>query len=76
MHVLDLIMYFPIMGIIWLLIDKISEGEFTNELGTFVGIIIMMICTLLYIILFAVWPDWNWIDIFKGIETFKLNITW
>lgn len=53
MHILDLIMYFVIGWII----EKIYGEE---GLG---GIFVMMIYTIVYIILFAIWPDWNWADL-------------
>ena len=59
MHILDFLMYFPIMGFIWWLIGKLSNGELTNELGALIGIIIILICTIIYVILFTWYPDLN-----------------
>lgn len=75
-HVLDIIMYFVVMIVSWFLIDKLSNEEFTNELGALVGLIIQLIVTIIYIVLFAV-IDWNWIDIFNGISPIDwLNFNW
>ena len=75
MHVLDLIMVFPLGIILWFLIDKLSDGEFTNELGTVGGIIIMIIFLVIYIILFGVFNN-NWIDIFTGISMPHIDWQW
>lgn len=72
MHFLDLIMYFVCYGFIWFLLDLFSGGELTNELGGFIGLLIMFIYTIIYIILF-VFVDYNWIDIFHSMS---LNVKW
>jgi len=69
MHILDFVMYFPVMAIIWLLLDKLSGGEFTNELGGLVGMLVLFVATIVYISLF-VFSGLDWIDIFHG----KYNI--
>jgi hypothetical protein len=66
MHILDLIMYFVLTSIIWYILEKVSNGEFTEEMGgAFIGLPIMVLYTIIYIILFA-WIDYNWIDIYHN----------
>ena len=55
-------MYIVTAMILWKAIDIFSGGEFTNELGSIVGFLIMLVYAILYIVAFAIWPDWNWID--------------
>lgn len=62
MHILDFIMYFVTAGILWFLIDKLSDGEYTNELGGLVGMAALIIYTVFYVFTFVIYPDWNWID--------------
>jgi len=63
MHILDLIMYVVLSILLWIAIDKLFNGEFTNELGAIAGFFIMAIFTIIYVILFAFYPDWNWVDL-------------
>lgn len=51
MHVLDLIMYFVTAG----LLAKILGEDLLSA-------IFLPPYTIVYIILFAIWPDWNWSD--------------
>jgi len=74
MHLLDLLMYFALVLLIWFILDKLSGGELTNELGGLVGLTIVIVFTIIYIVLFCFWPDWNWIDIFHG--KINIGITW
>jgi len=67
LHILDIIMYFVILILFWYLLDKVSNGESTQGFGGFVGLFWLLIITIIYIILFGV-IDWNWIDIFRGIN--------
>ncbi len=69
MHILDLIMYIVLAIILWFTLND----EYTHELGTFIGICIMFIYTIIYMILF-VWIDYNWSDI--NIGYFKFDIKW
>ncbi len=62
MHFLDLIMWIVIGLIIGFLLDVISEGEWTHELGALVGMFVLIVYSIIYLILFAFWPDWNWVD--------------
>jgi hypothetical protein len=72
MHILDFVMYFVTMGIIWFVLDKLFGGEFTNELGGLVGLLVLFIATIIYIALF-VFGGVDWIDIFHG--KYNVNIT-
>ena len=74
MHILDLIMYFVGVYIIWLILYAISDGDYTEEIGgALIGIPILFVYTVLYIILFAFAPDWNWSEILKD---FTITINW
>ena len=72
MHLLDLIMYFFIAWLLWRFIDYLSDGEWTNELGTLIGLFVLIVYSIIYITLFAFWPDWNWID----FSLPKISFTW
>ena len=72
MHILDLIMYLALVPIIWKLIEIMSDGEFTQELGAIAGALIMAVFTIIYLILFY-WVDYNWIDIFHSIRDGVIN---
>ena len=75
MHLLDLFIYIIGIPIIWIIISRLSNGEFTNELGTIVGIIILLVYTLVYTLIFAVFDN-NWIDIIHYISntSFKIKL--
>ncbi len=73
MHILDFIMYFVTAVIIWWIMDKVTYGNWTNELGGLFGMFIMIIYTVIYIIVFCFWSDLNWIDIFKGVYNVELS---
>jgi hypothetical protein len=60
-------MWFVVIGVYWYLLDKISNGELTNELGGLVGLLGVIIITIVYIILFG-FMDWDWINIFRGVN--------
>lgn len=61
-HVLDWIMYFVVMSIIW----KIFIPEdYKHEIGLLAGLPIMFLVTISYCIIF--W-FYNWIDIFNAIS--------
>ena len=69
MHFLDLIMYFVTVVLLWFLIDKVTDGVGTHdisipghEIRTPGGIFIIIFYTLVYILIFAIAPDWNWVD--------------
>jgi len=72
MHILDLIMYIILIPIIWKLIEVMSDGEFTQELGVIAGALIMAVFTIIYVILFW-FCDYNWIDIFHNIKDATVN---
>ena len=63
-HFLDFIMYIVLVGVIWKALEVISGGELTEELGGIVGLIIILVFTIIYVILF-VFCDYNWVDIFN-----------
>lgn len=52
-HVLDYIFYFICIAIIWFLLERYSDGEYTTELGTLVGIFILFIFSVIYVIFFG-----------------------
>jgi hypothetical protein len=60
--------------ILWFIIDKLFNGEFTHELGTIAGLFILFMFTIAYIMIFAVYPDYNWIDIFLYFKNHNYNI--
>ncbi len=72
MHLLDLIMYFFIAWLLWRFVDYLSDGEWTNELGTLIGLSVLIVYSIVYIVLFAFWPDWNWVDFALP----KISFTW
>ncbi len=77
MHVLDLIMYFVTVILLWLTMHLLSGGEMTEELGgALIGFPVIVIYTIIYIAIF-VWPgNYNWVDIFhNGIKT-NFNLKW
>jgi hypothetical protein len=73
-HALDLIMYLVICAIIWIVF---MPGDFKEEIGLLAGIPIMIGFSTLYLIVFALWPNWNWIDIFHswGLYFKSINFT-
>lgn len=76
-HILDYVMWFVVIAITWNLIEFLSDGEFTNELGGLIGILILVIVTIIHIVLFGV-VDYNWIDIFSSVRNFimtEVNVT-
>lgn len=76
-HILDYVMWFVMITITWNLIDYIWNGEFTNELGGLIGVLILAFVTLIYVVLFGV-IDYNWIDIFSSVHNFiktEVNVT-
>ena len=68
MHILDLIMYIVFI----IIITKILGEEYTTELGGILGLVVYLIFTIVYCILF-IWIDYNWIDIFRWV--YALGIT-
>jgi hypothetical protein len=72
-HILDILMYFVVIMVYWFLLDKLSDGEYTNELGGLVGLLGSAVITIIYIILFGI-MDWDWINIFKGINPTNLDL--
>jgi hypothetical protein len=75
-HILDVVMYFVVIVVYWNLLDKMSDGEYTNELGGLVGLLGTGVVTIIYIVLFGV-MDWDWINIFGGINPIEwLKLKW
>ena len=75
-HILDIVMYFVVIVVYWYLLDKLSDGEYTNELGGLIGLLGVGVITIVYIILFGV-MDWDWINIIKGISPIEwLKLKW
>lgn len=68
-HMLDLIMYIIIGIIIWICLPS----DFKEELGILVGWAIMLIYTVVYLILFSAYPNWDWIDLFGFIKNIEIN---
>jgi len=66
MHVLDLLIWVLSLPLIWPIIGKLSQGNFTEELGGLIGISIVLVYTIIYLIIFSVFDN-NWSD---------LNLTW
>lgn len=66
-HILDILMYFVVIAVYWFFLDKMSNGEYTNELGGLIGLLGAGVVTIIYIVLFGV-MDWDWINIFRGIN--------
>ena len=61
---------FVVCGItLWYLIDWLSGGDFTEEIGGLIGMMIMVFYCIVYIILFVFFYDW--IDIFEHIRTWS-----
>jgi len=73
MHILDLIMYFVTVVLLWFITDKITIGDLEKEIRVKGCQIVIFIHTIVYILIF-VFVDYNWIDIFHNIGNFKLNI--
>jgi hypothetical protein len=53
------------MVLIWKVLEVISNGNLTEELGGLVGLMIIIVFTIIYVILF-VFCDYDWVDIFEG----------
>ena len=68
MHILDLIMYIVTIIILFYITDIFCE-----LIGISDGLIILIIYTIIYILVFVV-GDYNWIDIFHSIKNFTLDI--
>jgi ABC-type polysaccharide/polyol phosphate export permease len=69
-HALDFIMYFIIGLIIWLCLPNDAK----EELGLLMGMTIMLIFTIVYLMLFGIYPNWDWIDLLSFFN--DLEIKW
>jgi hypothetical protein len=63
-HILNWIGYFILLFILWWIIDKLSGGEITNEIGGLVLMMITTVYTLLYIMYFS---SHTWMDVIHWI---------
>ena len=72
MHILDLIMFFVLAYILWWAMDKLSDGEFTNEMGALIGVCAEIVFAVFYIGVFVVFDN-NWVD---WISAFHIDIKW
>lgn len=63
MHILDFIMYLVFVVLIW----KLLGEEYTTEIGSLIGISIIVIYSILYAVIFVI-VDYNWIDMFRYIN--------
>lgn len=69
MHFLDLIMYVVVGIIIWYTMAWLSGGDLTEEIGGLIGMMIMIVYTIIYCVLFIFFYDW--VDIFEAIITWS-----
>ena len=75
-HLVDLIMYFILLVLLWHLIDKLSNSEYTEELGVLIGLVIVLIYTAIYIVIFAYFDN-NWVDLFSGfVFDIDMKLVW
>ena len=65
LHFLDFIMYIVLVVILWYVLDFISGGDFTHEIGGLVGMMVIIAFTIIYVIMF-VFCGYDWTDIFAG----------
>lgn len=62
MHTLDFIMWFLCIIFLCSIMDVLCISKITHKIDGFIGYIILIVFTVIYIILFAVYPDYNWFD--------------
>jgi hypothetical protein len=68
-------MWVVIMVLIWKFMEWVFDGELTDGIGGLMGIIILLIVTIAYVVIF--WgDDYNWIDIFKSMANSTTKIDW
>lgn len=74
LHLLDFVMYFVVMYLIYC----VTDDEHKKEFGIIALFIILLIATIIYLIIFAVYPDLNWVDILRPIYNSlnELKINW
>ena len=73
MHILDLIMYFVTIGLLWFIMDKMTKDDLEIEIQIKVINLVIVVYTIVYIIMF-VFVDYNWIDIFHSISNYTFSI--
>ena len=64
-HILDWVMWLVIVIVFWFLLDKLSDGKYTQELGSLAGMLGVIVITIIHIVLFG-FMGWDWINILKG----------
>lgn len=75
-HFLDWIMWLFLCILLWKILEAVTDGEWTEDLGGILGVIVILVFTIVHIFLFGV-LDWNWIDIFRSIGGRReLHINW
>ena len=70
-HILDWIIYVPYILMVYKLIEALSDGEFTEELGVLVGVMILIVATVLYCVTF--WY-YDWINIVELLRDFNITL--
>ena len=53
-HILDLIVWFISLFVIWGLMAWVFDGEFTEELGAAGGVMVLFLYSLIYLIIFGI----------------------
>lgn len=52
-HILDIIFWFVGAGLIWKILEVTTDGESTEELGGLIGLLIILVYTIVYVIIFG-----------------------
>jgi hypothetical protein len=52
-HILDIIVWFIGVLIIWKILEVTTDGESTEELGGLVGLFIIIVYSIIYLIIFG-----------------------
>jgi len=76
MHVLDLIMYVVLVILLWQFLRWSGRGEFTEELGSLIGLAIIFVFTIIYVIIFCFYPNLNWADMLPKIWSWRPTLKW
>lgn len=71
LHILDFIMYIVCVILIW---RVFLPEDYKEELGVLVGCFALAVFTIIYLILFCIYPNWNWIDLFRGLGNYFTTI--
>lgn len=62
-HLLDIIVWIISLVVLWKLIEIFSNRQYTEELGSLVGMFILFIYSVIYVIIFG-FLDYNISDIY------------